>query len=163
MATLGVIGSGNIGSALTWLAIEAGIEVVMANSRGPESLADKARALGFRAGTVDEAARAGDWVVVAIPLGRYLELPVESFAGKVVLDTMNYYPHRDGRIDRLDREVVTTAQLLQDRLPEAHTVKAFSNISAGTSWPWPGPPTHRIAVRCRSPATTRRRRPRAPP
>ena len=67
---------------------------------------------------------------MTIPLGRYVDLPVEPFAGKVVLDTMNYYPHRDGRIDRLDREVVATAQLLQERLPEAHTVKAFSNISA---------------------------------
>jgi predicted dinucleotide-binding enzyme len=130
MATLGIIGSGNIGSVVAWLAVEAGIEVVMANSRGPDSLADKVRDLGIRAATVDEAARAGDWVMVTIPLGRYVELPVEPFAGKVVLDTMNYYPSRDGRIDRLDREVVTTAQLLQEHLPEAHTVKAFSNIGA---------------------------------
>ncbi|GAA1135162.1 NAD(P)-binding domain-containing protein [Kribbella jejuensis] len=130
MATLGVIGSGNIGSALSWLATEAGIEVVMANSRGPESLADKAREIGFRAATVEEAVRAGDWVVVTIPLGRYAELPVEPFAGKVVIDTMNYYPSRDGRIERLDRELVTTAELLQEHLPEAHTVKAFNNISA---------------------------------
>jgi predicted dinucleotide-binding enzyme len=130
MATLGIIGSGNIGSVVAWLAVGAGIDVVMANSRGPESLANKVRELGVRAGTVEEAARAGDWVLVTIPLGRYVDLPVEPFAGKVVLDTMNYYPHRDGRIDRLDREVVATAQLLQERLPEAHTVKAFSNISA---------------------------------
>ena len=130
MATLGVIGSGNIGSVVAWLAVGAGVDVVMANSRGPESLADKVRDLGVRAGTVEEAVRAGDWVLVAIPLRRYVELPVEPFAGKVVLDTMNYYPRRDGRIDRLDREVLTTAQLLQERLPEAHTVKAFNNISA---------------------------------
>jgi len=130
MATLGIIGSGNIGSVVAWLAVEAGIEVVMANSRGPESLADKVRDLGVRAATVDEAVRAGDWVLVSIPLGRYVELPVEPFVGKVVLDTMNYYPQRDGRIERLDREVVTTAQLLQEHLPEAHTVKAFNNIIA---------------------------------
>jgi 8-hydroxy-5-deazaflavin:NADPH oxidoreductase len=130
MATLGVIGSGNIGSTVSWLAGEAGLDVVMANSRGPESLADKVRDLRVRAATVEEAVQAADWVLVAIPLGRYLELPVEPFVGKTVLDTMNYYPHRDGRIERLDREQVVTAQLLQERLPAAHTVKAFNNISA---------------------------------
>lgn len=129
MATLGIIGSGNIGTAVAQLAVEAGIEVVMANSRGPESLADKVRELGIRAGTVEEAAAAGDWVLVTIPLGRYDELPAELFAGKVVLDTMNYYPSRDGRIERLDREELTTAQLVQERYAGAHTVKVFNNIS----------------------------------
>ncbi|MEU4190628.1 NAD(P)-binding domain-containing protein [Kribbella sp. NPDC026611] len=129
MATLGVIGSGNIGSAVARLAVEAGIEVVMANSRGPESLADKVRELGVRAGTVEEAIQAGDWVMVTIPLGRYVDLPVEPFAGKVVLDTMNYYPSRDGRIEQLDREELTTAQLVQERFSAAHTVKVFNNIS----------------------------------
>ncbi|WP_406050450.1 NADPH-dependent F420 reductase [Kribbella sp. NBC_00889] len=130
MATLGIIGSGNIGTALAKLAVAAGIEVVLANSRGPESLRDKAEELGVRAGTVAEASGAGDWVVVTIPLGRYAELPAEPLAGKVVIDTMNYYPHRDGRIARLDSEAVTTAALLQEHLPESHTVKAFNNISA---------------------------------
>jgi len=130
MATLGILGSGNIGSAVGRLAVEAGIEVVMANSRGPESLADKVRELGVRAGTVGEAASAGDWVVVAIPLWRYAEVPVEPLTGKVVVNTMNYYPHRDGRIERLDRELVTAAHLLQEHLPESHTVKAFNSISA---------------------------------
>lgn len=129
MATLGIIGSGNIGSAVARLAVQAGVEVVMANSRGPESLQDKVRELGVRAGTVEEAAQAGDWVMVTIPLGRYDQLPVEALAGKVVLDTMNYYPSRDGRIERLDREEVTTAQLVQERYAGAHTVKVFNNIS----------------------------------
>jgi predicted dinucleotide-binding enzyme len=130
MATLGVIGSGNIGSTVSWLAVEAGLDVVMANSRGPASLAEKVRAIRARAGTVEEAVAAGDWVLVAIPLGRYAELPVEPFAGKAVIDTMNYYPSRDGRIARLDEEEIVTAQLLPEHLPQAHTVKAFNNISA---------------------------------
>jgi predicted dinucleotide-binding enzyme len=130
MATLGIIGSGNIGTAVARLAVEAGIEVVMANSRGPQSLADKARELAVRPGTVEDAAQAGDWVVVAIPLGRYGELPVEPLTGKIVIDTGNYYPSRDGRIERLDREEVTTAALLQEHLLGSHTVKAFNNISA---------------------------------
>lgn len=130
MATLGIIGSGNIGTALAELAVRAGIEVVLANSRGPESLQAKAEELGVRAGTVLAAAEAGDWVAVAIPLGRYDAIPVEPLVGKIVIDTMNYYPHRDGRIDVLDTETITAAQLLQRHLPQSHTVKAFNNISA---------------------------------
>jgi predicted dinucleotide-binding enzyme len=130
MSTLGIIGSGNIGTVLAKLAVAAGYDVVLANSRGPESLREKAAELGVRAGTAAEAAEAGDIVVVTIPLGRYTEVPVEPLVGKVVIDTMNYYPSRDGRIEELDNETVTTADLLQRHLPDSHTVKAFNNIAA---------------------------------
>lgn len=130
MTTLGIIGSGNIGTVLAKLAVTAGIDVVLANSRGPESLREKAAELGVRAGTATEAAAAGDIVVVTIPLGRYTEVPVEPLAGKVVIDTMNYYPSRDGRIERLDNEEIQTAELLQEHLPQSHTAKAFNNIAA---------------------------------
>jgi len=130
MTTLGIIGSGNIGTVLAKLAVAAGIDVVLANSRGPESLRDKAAELGVRAGTAVEAAEAGDIVVVTIPLGRYAEVPVEPLAGKIVIDTMNYYPSRDGKIDELDNETVNTADLLQRHLPESRTVKVFNNITA---------------------------------
>src|SRR3954471_9057211 len=129
MTTLGIIGSGNIGTVLAKLAVAAGIDVVLANSRGPESLREKAAELGVRAGTAVEAAEAGDIVVVTIPLGRYAEVPVEPLAGKIVIDTMNYYPGRDGRIEELDNETVNTADLLQRHLPESRTVKAFNNIA----------------------------------
>jgi predicted dinucleotide-binding enzyme len=132
MATLGIIGSGNIGTELAKLAVAAGIDVVLANSRGPESLREKAAELGVRAGTVVEAAEAGDWVVVTIPLLAYTEIPVEPLVGKVVIDTMNYYPFRDGRIEALDAETITAAHLLQQHLPQSRTVKAFSNINSQT-------------------------------
>ena len=98
--TLGLIGSGNIGGALARLAIDAGLNVVLSNSRGPETLADLVAELGprARAGTPAEAAAAGDWVVVTIPLKHYRQIPVAPLAGKVVLDTTNYYPDRDGSI-----------------------------------------------------------------
>jgi predicted dinucleotide-binding enzyme len=130
MTTLGIIGSGNIGTVLAKLAVAAGYDVVLANSRGPESLREKAAELGVRAGTAAEAAEAGDIVVVTIPLGRYTEVPVEPLVGKVVIDTMNYYPSRDGRIEELDTETVNTADLLQRHLPESRTVKVFNNITA---------------------------------
>ncbi|MFE7723938.1 NADPH-dependent F420 reductase [Nocardia rhizosphaerihabitans] len=130
MTTLGLIGSGNIGSTVARLAVAAGIDVVLSNSRGPETLADLVAELGprARAATPAEAAAAGDLVVVTVPLKAYQQVPVAPLAGKVVLDTNNYYPERDGAIAELDADTVTTSELLQRHLPESQVVKAFNNI-----------------------------------
>ncbi|MPY57266.1 NADPH-dependent F420 reductase [Streptomyces spongiae] len=130
MPTLGFIGSGNIGTRLARLAIAAGLDVVLSNSRGPQSLAQKVAELGERAwaATPEEAARAGDWVVVSIPLGAYRLLPVGALADKVVLDTINYYPFRDGTFEVLDSGRTTTSELVQEHLVGAKLVKAFNNI-----------------------------------
>jgi 8-hydroxy-5-deazaflavin:NADPH oxidoreductase len=130
MTTLGLIGAGHIGGALAKLAIDAGHDVVVSNSRGPETLSDLVKSLGpkARAGTAEEAARAGDLVVVTIPLKSYQSVPVEPLRGKIVIDTNNYYPQRDGRIPRLDSEETTTSELLQEHLPGSKVVKAFNNI-----------------------------------
>src|SRR5690348_18323058 len=100
MTTIGLIGSGHIGSTVARLAVAAGHDVVLSNSRGPETLADLVADLGprARAATPAEAAAAGDVVVVSVPLKAYREVPVEPLRGKVVIDTNNYYPQRDGRI-----------------------------------------------------------------
>ena len=133
MTTIGLIGSGNIGSTVARLAVDAGHDVVLSNSRGPETLTDLVAALGehARAATVAEAAEAGDIVVVTIPLKNYREVPVEPLRGKVVIDTNNYYPQRDGHIAELDDESTTTSELLQAHLPESMVVKAFNNIFFG--------------------------------
>ncbi|MGW2256477.1 NADPH-dependent F420 reductase [Streptomyces sp. NPDC001780] len=130
MSTLGLIGSGHIGSTLARLGVAAGLDVVLSNSRGPETLASLVAELGprARAATPAEAAAAGDLVVVTVPLKNYRQVPVAPLAGKVVLDTNNYYPERDGRIAELDAEAVTTSELLQRHLPDASVVKAFNNI-----------------------------------
>ena len=133
MATIGLIGSGNIGGALAHLSVTAGHDVVLSNRRGPETLSDLVAELGprARAGTPQEAAEAGDLVIVTIPLQAYRSVPVGPLRGKVVIDTNNYYPQRDGRIAELDDESTTTAELLQAHLPESKVVKAFNNIYAG--------------------------------
>jgi predicted dinucleotide-binding enzyme len=133
MTTWGFIGSGNIGSTVARLAVLAGHDVVMSNSRGPETLTELVAELGprARAATAEEAAAAGDLVVVTIPLKNYADVPVAPLRGKVVIDTMNYYPQRDGHIALLDDESTTTSELLQAHLPESRVVKAFNNIFFG--------------------------------
>ncbi|WP_308025635.1 NAD(P)-binding domain-containing protein [Streptomyces sp. 7G] len=130
--TIGFIGSGAIGTALARLAIAAGFDVVLSNSRGPETLADLVEELGehARAATVSEAAYAADFVVATVPMHAYDKLPAEALAGKIVLDTLNYYPDRDGRIPELDSGEFTTSGLLQHQLPNSHVVKAFNSIGA---------------------------------
>jgi predicted dinucleotide-binding enzyme len=130
MTTWGFIGSGNIGSTVARLAVAAGHDVVMSNSRGPETLADLVAELGehARAATAAEAAQAGDVVVVTIPLKNYRDVPAEALAGKIVIDTMNYYPERDGQIADLDSQSTTSSELLQAHLPDSLVVKGFNNI-----------------------------------
>jgi 8-hydroxy-5-deazaflavin:NADPH oxidoreductase len=131
MTTIGFIGAGHIGSTLARLAVDAGHAVVLSNSRGPETLVDLVAELGdgARAGTPKEAATDGEIVVVTIPLKSYREVPVEPLRGKVVIDTNNYYPQRDGHIAELDDESTTVSELLQVHLPESKVVKAFNNIN----------------------------------
>jgi len=134
MATIGFIGAGKIGSQLARLAVKNGHEVVLSNSRGPETLAGLVKELGprARAATAVDAAKAGDIVVVTIPLKNIRSVPVEPLAGKVVVDTNNYYPQRDGHIAELDNETTTTAELLQAHLPKSKVVKAFNHIYAAS-------------------------------
>ncbi|MFD0468260.1 NADPH-dependent F420 reductase [Nonomuraea thailandensis] len=98
MTTIAFIGSGHIGGTVARLSVEAGYDVVLSNSRGPETLKDLVDELGpkARAATPAEAAEAGDLVVVSIPLRAYRDVPVEPLAGKPVIDTNNYYSQRDG-------------------------------------------------------------------
>jgi 8-hydroxy-5-deazaflavin:NADPH oxidoreductase len=128
MTTWGFIGSGNIGTAVARLAVAAGHDVVLSNSTGPETLADHVHDLGphARAATPAEAAEAGD--VVTIPLRNYPQVPTEELRGKIVIDTMNYYPQRDGNIAELDDESTTSSALLAAHLPDSRVVKGINNI-----------------------------------
>ena len=132
MATIGLIGAGHIGSQVARLAVASGYDVVVSNSRGPQSLSELVGELGprARAATALEAAKAGDIVVVTVPLKNYRQVPVEPLAGKIVIDTNNYYPQRDGHIPELDDETMTTSELLQAHLPTSKVVKAFNHIYA---------------------------------
>jgi predicted dinucleotide-binding enzyme len=130
MTTVGLIGSGNIGGTVARLAVAAGYDVVLSNSRGPETLTGLVDELGERAsaGTAHDAAQVGDLVLVSVPLKAYRAVPVEPLAGKVVMDTNNYYPQRDGNLPELDSGETTSSELLQRHLPDSRVVKVFNNI-----------------------------------
>lgn len=133
MTTVGIIGAGHIGSTLARGLVDRGYTVVISNSRGPETLETLVADLGPRAsaGTVTDAAASGDVVIVTVPLKAYEQVPVEPLAGKIVIDTNNYYWERDGRIAELDEKRATTTGLLQAHLPESKVVKAFNHITSG--------------------------------
>jgi 8-hydroxy-5-deazaflavin:NADPH oxidoreductase len=132
MAIIGLIGAGHIGSQIARLAVAHDYDVVISNSREPETLSTLVAELGprARAAAPVEAAKAGDLVVVSVPLKNYRAVPVGPLAGKIVIDTNNYYPERDGHISELDNESTTTAELLQAHLPNSKVVKAFNHIHA---------------------------------
>jgi 8-hydroxy-5-deazaflavin:NADPH oxidoreductase len=130
---IGIIGAGNIGGTLTRRFRALGHQVTVANSRGPESLADLARETGAKAATVSQAARSGEVVVVTIPMKNILDLPRDlfkgTFDGVVVIDTSNYYPRqRDGRIAEI--EGGTTESRWVEQQLERPVIKAFNNIYA---------------------------------
>jgi len=133
MTRVGIIGSGNIGSTLARGLVDRGYDVVISNSRGPESLASLVAELGDKAtaGTVTDAATLGDVVIVTVPLKAYPDVPVAPLAGKIVLDTNNYYWERDGRIAALDEKQATTSGLLQEHLPDSRVAKTFNHIMSG--------------------------------
>jgi 8-hydroxy-5-deazaflavin:NADPH oxidoreductase len=133
MTTYGIIGAGNIGGAIARAVIGLGDDVVIANSRGPETLADLVAELGpkARAATASEAAEAAEVAVVSVPLHAVNDVPAAPLAGKIVIDTNNYYYERDGHIDSLDRGEATTSGLVQQHFAGAKVVKAFNSMSGG--------------------------------
>lgn len=132
MATIGIIGAGEVGSHVARAAIANGYDVVIANSRGPETLRDLIERLGpsARAATAAGTAAAGDFVIVAVPLRVINDMPLQELAGKVVLDTNNYMAWRDGNIPIIDSYERTEHEIRQEHLPASKVVKAFTHIQA---------------------------------
>jgi 8-hydroxy-5-deazaflavin:NADPH oxidoreductase len=150
MATIGIIGAGEVGSNIARAAIASGYKVVIANSRGPETLSPLVEELGpsARAATAAEAAAAGDFVVVAVPLRLLNDMPATDLAGKVVIDTNNYMPWRDGHYPIVDRGEKTEHELRQEQLPASKVVKAFTHIQAPRiiAWARPAGSPDRVAL-----------------
>lgn len=150
MNTIGIIGAGEVGRQIARAAIACGYKVVLANSRGPETLSDLIDELGpsARADTAAGAAMAGDVVVVAVPLKMVNDIPVGELAGKIVLDTNNYMAWRDGHFPIVDSGEKTVHELRQEQLCDAKVVKAFTHIQAPriTTWGKPSGSPERLAL-----------------
>jgi predicted dinucleotide-binding enzyme len=127
---IGIIGAGNIGANAAKLFAEAGHEVAIANSRGAETLKDLAAEIGerARAASIEDAAKFGEIVFISIPFGKYKTLPAEIFDGKIVVDSNNYYPDRDGNFSELDNNQTTSSEMLAGHLKGAKIVKGFNTI-----------------------------------
>ena len=132
MTTIGIIGAGEVGAAVAKAVISLGYKVVIANSRGPETLTALVGELGpsARAATAAEAAKAGDFAVIAVPLKLTNNMPVDELAGKIVLDTNNYMIWRDGNYPIVDSGEKTIYELRQEHLPTSKVVQAFTHIQA---------------------------------
>jgi 8-hydroxy-5-deazaflavin:NADPH oxidoreductase len=161
MTTIGIIGSGHVGSNLAKAAIAHGYDVLLSNSQGPDSLADLVSELGprARAATAGDAAAAGDFVIVAIPLAGIDGVPVEPLAGKVVIATINYFPQRDGHFPGIDNGSTSVPGILQAHLPTSKVVRAFSMIDAadmsGDGHPEGDPKRRALALSGDDPAAKR--------
>ena len=130
MTTIGILGAGQAGSTLARAVIAVGYDVVIANSREPETLQGLVRSLGprARAARPADAAASADVAVVAFPFAPGAELPVTELAGKIVLDTNNYMAFRDGAIPEIEAGTTTVHELRQEQLPTSRLAKAFTHI-----------------------------------
>ena len=127
---IGVIGAGFIGQAFARQVIAAGHDVMISNSRGPQTLSSIPPKIGAQIGSLHEAIGFGEIILIAIPFHQYATLPVEPLRDKIVLDANNYYPDRDGSIPELDERWATTSGLLAQHLTGSRLVKAFNAILA---------------------------------
>ena len=152
MTTVGIIGSGHVGSNLAKAAIAHGYDVVLSGSGEPDALRVLAIDLGpkARAATAGEAAEAGDFAVVATPITAVESIPVEPLRNKVVIATINYFPQRDGHIAEIDNGTMTVPGVLQRHLPDSKVVRAFSMLDAadmsGDGHPTGDPKRRAIAI-----------------
>ena len=134
METIGIIGAGEVGSQIARAALLNGYKVVIANSRDPESLTELIKDLGpgASAATAKDAALAGDFIVIAVPLKLKNNMPTEELAGKIVIDTNNYMPWRDGHFPLINSGEKTVHELRQEQLPDSKIANAFNHIQAPT-------------------------------
>lgn len=127
---VGIIGSGHVGGTLTRRLRTLGHDVVVTNSRGPQSLTDLSAETGAQAGTLEETVQGAELVVLAVPVKAVPGLPAALFADQVVVDANNYYPQRDGDIPQLLDRSLSSSRWTAEHLKGARVVKAFNNIQA---------------------------------
>ena len=138
--TLGVLGTGRLGSVIARLGVAAGLRVIIARSGDPALIAPRMRAIGAVAATSATVIDESDAVILALPLGRHRMLPAEALRGKLVIDAMNYWWASDGIRDDLSDPRTSTTELVQTHLEGARVVKALSHMGYQDLEDEPRPP-----------------------
>lgn len=129
-ASLGILGAGRVGTVLARLAVSAGYRVRIAGSGDPSRVGAGALATTATAQWAGDVAHESDAVILAIPLGRYRELPVAQLQGRLVIDAMNHWWELDGLRPDLADLRTSTSETVQKFLGRARVVKAFNHMSA---------------------------------
>ena len=127
---LGIVGAGKFGTTLARAAIAAGYDVAISGSGPADEIALTVDVLapGGRAATSAEVVRHADLVVLAVPTHRFRELPRDLFAGKIVIDAMNYWQPVDGDDAELAGAPNGTSAIVQERFPSARVVKSLNQL-----------------------------------
>jgi 8-hydroxy-5-deazaflavin:NADPH oxidoreductase len=127
---LGIVGAGKLGTTIARAAVAAGYDVAMSGSGAAERIALTVEVLapGARAVSTDEVVRHADLIVLAVPTHRFRELPRELFAGKVLIDAMNYWEPIDGADEELAAAPSGTSVVVQERFPSARVVKSLNQL-----------------------------------
>jgi predicted dinucleotide-binding enzyme len=127
---LGIVGAGKLGTTIARAAIEAGYDVAISGSGEVDAIALTVDVLapGARAATTDEVVRCADIVVLAVPTHRFRELRPDLFAGKILVDAMNYWQPVDGLDSELTAATAGTSTVVQERFPSARVVKSLNQL-----------------------------------
>jgi predicted dinucleotide-binding enzyme len=127
---LGIVGAGKVGTTIARAATSGGYDVAISGSGAAERIALIVDVLapGARAASTDDVVRFSDLIILAIPMHRFRELPRDLFAGKILVDAMNYWEEIDG----VDKELATapggTSAVVQERFPTARVVKSLNHL-----------------------------------
>lgn len=148
---IGIVGSGKLGMTAVRAFVACGHRVAVSNTRGPNSMPELIKRFHgqARASTTTDIGIGAEVIILALPFGRYRELPVEPFRGRIVVDATNYDPGRDGSTAALDNDEITSTELISQHLEGARIVKAFNIMphqTLGTKGQTDAAPERRLAL-----------------
>jgi predicted dinucleotide-binding enzyme len=127
---LGIVGAGKAGTAIARAALAGGYDVAISGSGPAEriELIVEVLAPGARPMSTEEVVRFADLVVLAIPMHRFRQLRRDLFAGKILVDAMNYWEEIDGVDEQFETAAAGTSRLVQEWFSSARVVKGLNHL-----------------------------------